>query len=153
MEKMKKKATVEQAREAVEVCKKAGLRTHAFYVIGLPWETKETLKETLGLARELDTDFFDFNIAYPLPGTELYEIAAREKLFVEREERKAGYAHAGVRSFELNADELNKWRRRALLSLYLRPAYILRMMKKAKSGRVRRNYVRAAWGRLKSLVK
>ena len=42
-----------------------------FFVIGLPWETRGTLEETYRFAPSLDLDFFDFNVATPLPGTEL----------------------------------------------------------------------------------
>jgi radical SAM superfamily enzyme YgiQ (UPF0313 family) len=81
LDKMQKKTTLEQAEKSIKAAKKAGLRTHSFYIIGLPWETKETLSLTLKFARELDTDFFDFNIAYPLLGTEYYELAKKEKSF------------------------------------------------------------------------
>ena len=62
---MKKGTRLEQASAAICACKKAGLATQAFYIIGLPWETRESLERTFKFAALLDTDFFDFNIAYP----------------------------------------------------------------------------------------
>ncbi|MCX7013368.1 MAG: radical SAM protein [Candidatus Sumerlaeota bacterium] len=123
LDKMKKGARVERAREAVAVCKRHGLRTHAFYVIGLPWETEETLEKTFQFARELDTDFFDFNIAYPLPGTELYEIALAENLIAEGDLRETGYARAAMRTFTLSPARLTQWRRRyfALKAAHISP--------------------------------
>lgn len=153
LDKMKKGAEVEQARRAVEVCRRHGLRTHAFYVIGLPWESASTLEETYRLARELDTDFFDFNIAYPLPGTEFFEIAHRENLFETDAPSQAGYAQAAVRTFYLSAGELEQWRRRSLLRLYFRPRYVVRTLIRSGSPRRAWRYFRAAIRRLRNVLR
>lgn len=154
LDKMKKSTTVEQAKKAVNICKRAGLRTHAFFIIGLPWETRETLNQTFELARELDTDFFDINIAYPLPGTEFYEIAQRDNLLVSTDALANGsYARAAVRTYELSAEELTLWRRQALMRLYLRPHYIFRTLLYAgQTPRVIKNYLRSALLRLRHLL-
>jgi len=152
LDRMKKGARVEQAREAVAICKRHGLRTHAFYIIGLPWESEATLGETFRLARALDTDFFDFNIAYPLPGTEYYEIARAEGLLDEPALAQASYAHAAARTLHLSREALERWRRRALLRLYLRPRYVARTLVRSGSPRVALRYVRAAVRRLRNLV-
>jgi len=154
LEKMKKNTTLDQARQAIKAAKEAGLLTHAFYIIGLPWETRETLDMTLKFARELNTDFFDFNIAYPLPGTELYDIAFREGLFDPSTLEKGSYGQAAMRSFTLSSEELTRWRKKALLSLYLRPGYILKTLGRTISRpRVFKNYLREGLRRFKSLVR
>ncbi|MBN1901457.1 radical SAM protein [Candidatus Sumerlaeota bacterium] len=153
LEKMKKNATPEQARQAIKAAKEAGLLTHAFYIIGLPWETKETLEITLRFARELDTDFFDFNIAYPLPGTEFYEIASREGLFDETTLSTGSYARAAARTFTLTPEQLTSWRKKALLSLYFRPLYICKTLSRViGKPRILKNYLREAWRRLRHLL-
>lgn len=152
MDKMKKGQKIERGAEAIACCKRNGLRTHAFMVIGMPWETKATLEETYQMARRLDTDFFDFNIAYPLPGTEYYEIAVRDGLF-EEGAAAASYAEAGVRTYELSSEDLNKWRRSHLLKMYFRPHYIFRMLTSAGGPRQTLNYIKAGLNRLKQLVK
>lgn len=151
LDRMKKGQTLGQAERAVAICKRHGLRTHAFYVIGMPWETEQTLAQTLRFARRLDTDFFDFNIAYPLPGTELFEIVEREGLF-ESGSEAGGYGRAAVRTYALTSEQLTRWRRQALLSLYLRPDYIGRMLWRAGSPRVAWNYARAGARRLRQLA-
>lgn len=152
LDRMKKKTTPEQARQAVRCAKEAGLCTHAFFIIGLPWETRETLAATLKFARELDTDFFDFNIAYPLPGTEYYEIAIRDGLI--NPDASGSYAQAAARSYTLSGEELTKWRRKALLSLYLRPFFILRTLRRVVGKpRVLMNYLREGFARLLYLIR
>jgi radical SAM superfamily enzyme YgiQ (UPF0313 family) len=153
LEKMKKHTSPDQARQAVQTAKEAGLLTHAFYIIGLPWETRETLDTTLRFARELDTEFFDFNIAYPLPGTEFYEIASKETLFDKTSLATGSYARAAVRSHTLASEELTKWRKKALLSLYMRPGYIIRTLGRViAKPRVLKNYIREACRRLRRLL-
>jgi radical SAM superfamily enzyme YgiQ (UPF0313 family) len=125
---------------------------HTFYVIGLPWETRETLRETHDFIRRLGADFFDINVADPLPGTELWEIAERDGLFEGVTPSQSSYAHAAVRSYELSGAELTAWRRRTLLRLYLRPRYIARTLGRIRSPRVLKNYLVAAARRLRGLA-
>ncbi len=154
LEHMKKNATVDQAREAVACVKRNGLRVHTFFVIGLPWETEETLESTYRFVQELDPDFFDFNIATPLPGTELHDIAVCENLFIEDyDPSRAGYASGAIRTFSgLDHAFLEKWRRERLLRMYLRPRYIARMLTRAGSPRNTWNYARAGAKRLGQLL-
>jgi radical SAM superfamily enzyme YgiQ (UPF0313 family) len=154
LDNMKKNATVAQAREAVACCKRNGLRVHAFMVIGLPWETEQTLETTYKFLQELDPDFFDFNLATPLPGTELHEIALREGLFeASYDPARAGYATGGIRTLSgLSSQHLAKWRRERLLRMYLRPRYIARMLAKAGSPRNTLQYVKAGTKRLRQLM-
>jgi hopanoid biosynthesis associated radical SAM protein HpnJ len=70
---IKKGATVEQAREFVKNCKKAGIVIHGDFIIGLPGETPETIQQTLQFAKELDCETIQVSIAHAFPGTELYD--------------------------------------------------------------------------------
>jgi len=154
LDRMRKNATLDQARNAVAVCRRAGLRVHTFFVIGLPWETPETLERTYKFVRELDPDFFDFNVATPLPGTELHDIARDERLFEEDyDPAAASYASGSLRTLSgLTGAELAAWRRRKLLALYLRPRYIMRTLLKAGSPGVALHYLRAARKRFANLI-
>jgi hypothetical protein len=57
-----------------------------------------------------------------------------------------------VRSHALSSADLTAWRKKALLSLYLRPRYIARMLARAGSPRVALNYARAGLRRLRQLA-
>ena len=147
LELMNKDTTLEQAEKAVRLCKEAGIRVHTFFVIGFPWETREHVQRTVNFARKLDPDFFDFNIATPLPGTPLWNQVKREGLW---ESGGGSYAEASTRTQMLTAEELTRLRRRALWGMYLRPRYILRTLKNAGPLPKKINYLRAAiqraWG-------
>ena len=126
---------------------------HGFFVIGLPWETPETLDKTYRLARQLDCDYFDFNIAYPLPGTELYDIAKADGLLTgDGDLTDSSYAAAAMRIPNFAPEELTRWRKRALLKMYARPRYIARTLWNNREPKVLINYMRAARRRLSRLL-
>ncbi len=61
----------------MEFTKKAGLLVNGCFILGLPGDTKETIRETVEFAKTLNPDTAQF---YPLmvyPGTEAYEWAKR----------------------------------------------------------------------------
>jgi radical SAM superfamily enzyme YgiQ (UPF0313 family) len=152
LDKMKKRAKIKDAYRAIEVCKRNGLLTHAFYLIGAPWETRETLAKTYELARKLDTDFFDFNLAFPLPGTELHQLALDEGLLEHELGATTGYAQAAMRSYTLSAAELTRCRKRMLLKLSFRPGYIVRTLRRASRDGMLGSYLAAGGKRLKHLL-
>jgi len=129
LSKMKKSIHIPQIKRAFRECSEAGILTHAFFVMGLPWENQATLARTLSLAKELKPDLFDFNIVLPLPGSE-YEVIAKKENLIVRTLDGAGYSDSPVRSFHLSHDELVKARRRMLLRLYLSPEYLLRTVRR-----------------------
>lgn len=152
LDKMKKGARVEKAFEAIECCRRNGLCSHAFMVVGLPWETEESLVRVEAFLRKLDPDFFDLNIAYPLPGTELYEIAKNENLIVLEDLAEGGYARAAMRTHTLTPERLTQWRRDALLRLNLRPRYVTRTLWRAARTGCLPHYVKAGTKRLRRLL-
>lgn len=65
---VQKHMKLDQARNAVQVCKDVGMQVFSSFIVGLPGETPETLRETDAFARELGTDF-GYHFLAPLPGT------------------------------------------------------------------------------------
>lgn len=59
----------------------------AFFLMGMPEETRETLDETYKLIEELDLDSFKMSVATPFPGTKLFDQCMRDKLFLTDDER------------------------------------------------------------------
>lgn len=69
---------VEQSYEAVQYAKEAGIRTVGHFILGLPGETEETMKDTIDYAKRLGLDLAQFYCAVPFPGSRLYERALHE---------------------------------------------------------------------------
>jgi radical SAM superfamily enzyme YgiQ (UPF0313 family) len=72
---IKKKITLEKVQDAVRMAKEAGIGILASFIVGLPGETAETLKQTMQFAQGLGTSY-GFNVLSPFPGTEVREKAA-----------------------------------------------------------------------------
>jgi len=70
---IKKGATVERALTFAKDCRELGLAVHGDFVLGLPGETKESIRKTINFAKKLDVDTIQVSIAHALPGTELYD--------------------------------------------------------------------------------
>jgi anaerobic magnesium-protoporphyrin IX monomethyl ester cyclase len=70
---MNKQTTTEQGRRAVVTVKAAGIQTGAFFIVGYPGETDDTILNTLRFASSLPLDYLSFSVPYPIPGTPLYE--------------------------------------------------------------------------------
>jgi len=82
---MEKGITVEQIYKASELCKKLGIKTYFFMMVGYPGEDIEDLNLSVKLLRETLPDEFSTTIAYPLPGTKFYE-QVRDRLMFESQD-------------------------------------------------------------------
>jgi radical SAM superfamily enzyme YgiQ (UPF0313 family) len=80
LEEIGKRETKAQFESAVKIMKAEGLPIIASYIIGLPGDTHETIKETIDFAFELDADQSKFMILAPYPGTRVYDFAVRKGL-------------------------------------------------------------------------
>src|SRR3990170_1002056 len=75
---IKKNLNLKDVENAVVLSKKVGIKVGCFFVIGLIGETKDDIEATINYAyklRQLGADGFQFSIATPVYGTELYEQA------------------------------------------------------------------------------
>lgn len=70
-----KQQTVEQIKKAVDIVHSAGIHVGGNYVFGLPGDTQESMQETFGLAKELNTEYSNFFITMCYPGTKILEVA------------------------------------------------------------------------------
>lgn len=131
---IQKSVTIEKVEKAVEICKKEGLVILLHFMMGFPWDNKKTIKETIAFAKKLRADLTDFNVVSPLPGTKLEKIVKESKL-LEGETTLDGvdYSVPVFNTFELKADELNGYRKKAYISIYSNPKYILSILKKIKT--------------------
>jgi len=68
----------EEIEEGFAILKRHGLRTVAFNMVGIPYETEETIKATIALNKRIRPDWLVVSIFSPFPGTRLRELA-REK--------------------------------------------------------------------------
>jgi len=72
LKRIQKGITLDQARNAVAMCKEVGMGIFLSFMVGLPGETQQTLKDTRAFAEELDVPF-GYHYLAPFPGTTLWE--------------------------------------------------------------------------------
>jgi len=78
---LKKDVTVREIESAFQLCRKVGIHTVAYFMIGTPTErTREDVVDTINYSIKLDPDFVMFNVLTPFPGTTLYDEGLRDKV-------------------------------------------------------------------------
>ncbi|MEM4716970.1 MAG: radical SAM protein [Candidatus Caldarchaeum sp.] len=126
---MNKRIKVAQSISAVKTAKKAGLQVGAFFILGYPGETSETMLRTIKLASSLPLDYFSMTIPYPLPGTGLYEKVKDRMEAFEWEKPMHGWDHKLLFKHEFSLEKLRlgiwKAKTQARLRKRLGPFHIL----------------------------
>jgi radical SAM superfamily enzyme YgiQ (UPF0313 family) len=148
---MKKGITKDQVRQAINLCKLEGVLTSVYFLIGTPWESEATFRETMDFAKLLQPDFVEFFYAYPFEGTEMYVIAANEGLLKRGEYPISAYSKPAIPTQHLSMDRLAEMRNEALKEYYLRWPVIRQTVKRARSPRVMANYFRFGMTQLADL--
>ncbi len=67
-----KGANPAKAERALLWAKKAGIKNWGYFIIGLPGETEETIRETIEFSKKLPLDIALFHVAAPYPGTPFF---------------------------------------------------------------------------------
>lgn len=111
--------------KAVEICKKAGVRTLGYYIIGFPNETKKQVLETILHAKNLNPDFASFSIMTPDYGTKVYEDSLGEQMFTDGETVPLSSFDSSGRAIihnrNISLKEQDNLIRKAYIDFYLRP--------------------------------
>lgn len=141
LNKMKKGITLEQALDSVSLSRQFGIKTYLFWVLGLPWETEESFRNTMKFAKKIQGDFAEFHIAYPFPGTEFYNIGLENHLFRPEDLYKGDVKAGIVGTFTLPKEKLLQYQKEITRSYYLSFARIARLLGGVKSPKVLANYI------------
>ncbi len=130
---IKKGATVERARDFTRDCRKLGLIVHGDFIIGLPGETRESIRRTIDFAKELDVETIQVSLAHAYPGTELYDYA-KQNGFITNEQQmvdEGGHQLAQIEYPALPRDEALDAVHRFYDEYYFRPKAVFRIVRKA----------------------
>jgi hopanoid biosynthesis associated radical SAM protein HpnJ len=129
---IKKGATVDMALRFTENCRKLGLVIHADFIVGLPGESRESLRRTIDFAKRLDTETIQVSIAHPYPGTEFYDYVCNNDLItIDSMTDESGHQLPNIRYPGLDRAELVDWVEKFYGEYYFRPKAAWRVVKKA----------------------
>ncbi len=130
---IKKGATIDMARRFTANCKKLGLTIHGDFIVGLPGETRETIRKSIDFAKELDVETIQVSIGHPFPGTEFYDHVKKNGLIMIDEVMTDDVGHQ-LPNYQypgLDRGELVDWVERFYGEYYFRPKVALRLISKA----------------------
>ncbi|MBL7169820.1 MAG: radical SAM protein [Candidatus Aenigmarchaeota archaeon] len=139
LDSIRKGTTKNTQIEFMENCNKLGLLVNGCFMLGLPGDTKETIKRTIEFAKLLNPDTAQF---YPLmvyPGLAAYEWV-NQKGYLATEDyskwlTKEGWHNCVIDRPGLSGEELVKTCDQARLEFYLRPAYFFKRLKLLSRGK------------------
>jgi len=125
---LKKNARAANIYTAIKMCAKHGLRTQAAYILGLPADTEQSIKNNIRGALKVNSDFATFSILVPYPGTKIMEMAESGTdglVLLTKDWRLYGkQLGCALETKNLNRKKLEKLQRSAYYRYYLRPSRI-----------------------------
>ena len=136
LDRIPKKITLEQIRQAVTWTKEAKIEVMGFFILGLLGDTTETMQDTIDFAKELDLDYTNFALATPYPGTRMYDdILKNGKLLINSYDDYHHQTGKCIFTYPNMATptEIERMYKLAFRSVYLRPSEILKQVLKINS--------------------
>ncbi len=115
---IKKGVSAERMTRFTEDAKKAGLRVHGDFLLGLPGETRESVRDTIEWAKNLDPDTAQFSLINTYPNTPLHDYLSSKGFLKDNEPSYPG----------LSNDDLRILARTAVREFYLSFRYARRCL-------------------------
>ncbi|GAB4261261.1 MAG: hypothetical protein Kow0092_10670 [Deferrisomatales bacterium] len=85
LEAYNKRQTVDDIRHAVHTFHEAGIRIHGMFVLGADQDDRETIRQTVGFARNLGIETVQFLVLTPTPGTPFFDEMASQGRLLTRD--------------------------------------------------------------------
>ncbi|KPJ67937.1 hypothetical protein AMJ44_07040 [candidate division WOR-1 bacterium DG_54_3] len=73
--------TNDQIKKAFALCRKAGLMTLSFNMVGIPYETPDTILDTIKLNASIGVNYIQATIYQPYQGTKLNELCREQNFY------------------------------------------------------------------------
>ena len=126
-----KGADPKKARRALTWAKQAGIKNWGYFIIGLPGESVETIRQTIDFAKSLPVDLALFHIAAPYPGTPFFfEVIENGWFRPGTRWEEVDMDKGTVLQYEnLSAEDLMYWQKRAFREWAIRPGPALTYLK------------------------
>ncbi len=118
-----KGAYPDKAERALVWARKAGIKNWGYFIIGLPGETEETIRQTIDFAKKLPLDIALFHVAAPYPGTPFFfEVVENNWFRPGTRWENVDMDRGTVLDYpNLSAERLLYWQKRAFREWAFRP--------------------------------
>jgi anaerobic magnesium-protoporphyrin IX monomethyl ester cyclase len=126
-----KGAYPDKAEKSLIWAKKAGIKNWGYFIIGLPGETEETIRQTIDFSKKLPLDIALFHVAAPYPGTPFFfEVVENGWFRPGTRWEQVDMDRETVLDYpNLPAERLLYWQKRAFREWAFRPGPILTYLK------------------------
>lgn len=132
----KKGLVVEDSVRFMEAARKANLKVHGCFVIGLPGETAETAEQTLKFAMGLGCSTLQFSAAIPFPGTDFYR-ECKKQGYLKTEDYtqwlNSGEQSSIVAYEDLTGRDMDRFVDKGLKQFYFRPFFMAQFILDTRS--------------------
>lgn len=134
---IKKMVPEKKLYETVKLCRKYGIQSNFYLMLGFPTETWEDIKDTINVGVKTKVDFVGLHITQIIPGSELYNLAIREGKMSPKLLDKYIKGELGENFFEvfpkyvpdgMTIRDLERARTIAYRKFFFNPGWILRRL-------------------------
>ena len=125
---MKKGITLKNVEDAVKMAKDVNLEVLTSFILGYPGETEEDMNMTIDFSTKLDSDYCQYSILTPFPGTPIYKDLI-EKNLIDNEDWDRYTVLKPILKYNelgLNKKLVERKLATAYLKFYARPKYLLK---------------------------
>jgi len=116
---LKRDMTNRQIIQTFKDAKTAKLKTYAFNMIGVPFETKKTIEKTINLNKIIQPDFIGVSLFNAFYGTEIYELAKNENMLKEKLS-ESYFKESNIKNKYLTEKELENIRNKFGFKVYIK---------------------------------
>src|SRR5271157_640716 len=132
VKKIGKKLDLKKVITATRILKENRILSGGFFILGLPYDTYDTMVETLNFAKSIDLDYPHFFKAIPFPGTKMYDMVVKHGRFITGGKAGAEESYvvhnANFEIWNLKSTDIEKAFKLAYKWFYLRPRKILNII-------------------------
>src|SRR5574341_1906723 len=127
----RKGAYPDKAARALRWAKQAGIMNWGYFIIGLPTETEQTIRQTIEFYKKLPLDIALFHVAAPYPGTPFFfEVVENGWFRPGTRWEQVDMDKGTVLDYpNLRAEELVYWQKRAFREWAFRPGPMMTYLK------------------------
>jgi radical SAM superfamily enzyme YgiQ (UPF0313 family) len=123
-----KGTTLEQYEQIYLWMRKLGFETRGSFILGHPYETYQTVRDTINFAKKLKLVRMSCCLMTPYPGTEIYKMAMKGQgihLISSNWKDFTRYGRSVVRTNDLTKEDLENYQKIFLMEFYTQPKVIL----------------------------
>ncbi|MCP4918102.1 MAG: radical SAM protein [Proteobacteria bacterium] len=132
---LKKSTSLDVIKRVVRDTKSAGIDTFGYFMVGNPYDTPTTVRQTIRLALDLDLDYAQFSKVTPMPATEMYTMLMKQtgrdywrEFVLNPHDDLVPRPHC-----DMTDEEIQRWTRLAYLRFYYRPSMMKRRLAAVES--------------------